>query len=66
MFSCTEFNQSDFDIDRLVTSMCRVVSCVVGRMFAMTSVVSWQDSVSFCPASFGAPRPNLPIIPGIS
>ena len=25
------YNQSDFGIDRLVMSMCRVVSCVVGR-----------------------------------
>jgi len=26
-----EYNQSDFSIDHLVMSMCRVVSCVVGR-----------------------------------
>ena len=29
----------------------------------MTSVVSWQNSVSLCPASFRIPRPNLPITP---
>ena len=26
---CKEYNQSDFGIDHLVMSMCRVVSCVV-------------------------------------
>ena len=36
------------------------------RVFAMTNVFSWQNSVSFCPASFCTPRPNLPVSPGIS
>ena len=31
MFGCKEYNQSDFGIDHLVMSMCRVFSCVVGR-----------------------------------
>ena len=31
MFGCKEYNQSDFDIDHLVMSMCQVVFCVVGR-----------------------------------
>ena len=31
----------------------------------MTSVFSWQNSVSCCSASFCTPRPNLPVIPGI-
>ena len=31
----------------------------------MTSVFSWQNSVSLCPASFYTPRPNLPVTPGI-
>ena len=26
-----EYNQSDLDIDHLVMSMCRVISCIVGR-----------------------------------
>ena len=30
---CKEYNQSDFSIDHLVMSMCKVVSCVVGRVF---------------------------------
>ena len=32
----------------------------------MTSVFSWQNSVSLCPASFCTPRPNLPVTPGVS
>ena len=30
----------------------------------MTSVFSWQNSISLCPASFCSPRPNLPDAPG--
>ena len=36
------------------------------RVFAMTNVFSWQNSVSLLPASFCTPRPNLPVTPGIS
>ena len=32
----------------------------------MTSVFSWQTSVSLCPTSFCTSRPNLPVTPGIS
>ena len=32
----------------------------------MTSAFSWQNSISFCPASFCIPRPNLPVTPGVS
>ena len=32
----------------------------------MTSAFSWQNSISFCPASFRIPRPNLPVAPGVS
>ena len=31
MFSCKEYNQSDFGIDHQVISMCRVISCVLGQ-----------------------------------
>ena len=31
IFSCKEYNQSVFGIDHLVMSMCRIISCVVGR-----------------------------------
>ena len=31
IYGCKEYNQSDFSIDHLVMSMCRVFSCVVGR-----------------------------------
>ena len=30
-FGCKEYNQSDFGVDHLVMSMCKVFSCVVGR-----------------------------------
>ena len=32
----------------------------------MTSVFSWQNSISLCPALFCTPRPNLPVTPGVS
>ena len=32
----------------------------------MTSLFSWQNSISLCPASFRIPRPNLPVTPGVS
>ena len=31
IFGCKEYNQSDFGINHVVMSMCRVFSCVVGR-----------------------------------
>ena len=34
--------------------------------FFMTSVFSWQNSVSLCPASFCTPRQNLSVTPDIS
>ena len=40
--------------------------CCWKRVFAMTCVFSWQNSVSLFPASFCTPRPNLPVNPGIS
>ena len=40
--------------------------CCWKKMFAMTSVFSWQNSVSLCPSSFCTPRPNLPVMPSIS
>ena len=36
------------------------------RVFAMTRAFSWQNSISLCPDSFFTPRPNLPVIPGVS
>ena len=65
-FGCKEYIQSDFSVDHLVMSMCRVFFCVVGRVFVMTSAFSWQNSISLCPASFHTPRPNLPVTPGVS
>ena len=31
IFGCKEYNQSDFGVDHLLMSMCRIFSCVVGR-----------------------------------
>ena len=31
----------------------------------MTSVFSWQNSISLWPASLCTPRPNLPVTPGV-
>ena len=45
-------------------SMCRVFSFVVGRGYLLC-VLSWQNSIILCPASFCTPRPNLPVTPGI-
>ena len=62
-----DYNQSDLGIDRLVMPMCwSLLLCCWKRVFAMTSVFSWQNSISLCPASFCTPRPNMPISPGIS
>ena len=46
--------------------MCSLLLCRWKRVFAMTSVFSWQNSISLCPASFRTPRPNLPVTPGVS
>ena len=66
-------NRSDFAVDHLVLSTCRVFSCVVGRgcvhswgRECTTSAFSWQDSTSLSPASFCTPRPNLPVTLGVS
>ena len=40
--------------------------CYWKRVFSMSSVFSWQNSVSLCPASFHTPRLDLPVIPGVS
>ena len=42
-------------------SMCRVISCVVGRECLLWPVHSLGKTVSLCPASFLIPRPNLPV-----
>ena len=40
--------------------------CCWKRVFTMTSAFSWQNSISLCPVSFCALRPDLPVTPGIS
>ena len=50
----------------LVTSLCRVFSCVIGRGCLLWPVHSLGKTVSLCSASFCTPRPNLPVTPSIS
>ena len=67
VFADKECNQSDFSIDHSVKSMCKAVSCVVGKsVFSMISVLSWQNSVNLCPVSFCTQRPHLLVTSGIS
>ena len=41
-------------------SMSRIISCIAGREYLLwTSVLSWHNSVSLCPALFCTPRPNF-------
>ena len=62
-----KYNQSEFCVDHLVMSICRVFSCVVERGCLLWPVQSLgKNSVSLCPASFRIPRPNLPVTPGVS
>ena len=55
---CKEYNQSDFSIDNLVVSMCRVFSFVVGRRCLLWPVHSLGKTlITLWPASFCTPRP---------
>ena len=48
-------------------SMCRVLSCVVGRGCLLWPVRPLgRNSISICPAWFFTPRPNFPVTPVIS
>ena len=66
IFGYKEYNQPDFGTDHLVTSMCRVVSCVAGIACLLWPACSFGKTVSLCRASFCILRTNLPVIPGIS
>ena len=57
--------KNNFGVDHMVMSIwwCLVL---LDNVCAMTSVFSWQNSLSLCPASFCTPRPNLPVTPGVS
>ena len=48
-------------ISVLTICWCPYVLCCWKRVSAMTSVFSWQNSVSLCPASFCISRSNLPV-----
>ena len=41
---------------------CSLLSCCWKKVFAITSMFSWQNFVSLCPASFCSPRPNLCVL----
>ena len=45
IFGCKEYYQSDFSIDHLVMSMCRVFSCVVGRGYLIWPVPSLGNTL---------------------
>ena len=47
-------------------SMYRTISCVVGRGCLLWPIRSLGKTVSYCPASFHTPSPNIPVTPGIS
>ena len=47
-------------------STCRVFLFCGKRVFPITSVFSWQNSINLYPASFCTPRTNLPVTPGVS
>ena len=60
IFCCKEYNQSDFSIDHLVMSMCRVVCCVVGRGCLLWPVCSLGKNLLVFPLlHFVLPRPNF-------
>ena len=52
-FGCKEYNQSDFSIDHVVMSMCRVISCVVGRGFLLWPMCSLAKLLAFALLHFG-------------
>ena len=67
IFGCKEYNQSNFSVDHLVMSMCRVFFCVVGRGCLLWPECSLGKTlISLCPASFCTLRPYLPVTPGVS
>ena len=65
-FLLQKYSQSDLSIDHLAMSVCRTISCVVGKWCLLWPVFSWQNSVRLSPTSFCTPRQNLPITPGMS
>ena len=45
IFGCKGDNQSDFGIDHLVMSVCRVIACVVGRGYLLWPVCSFGKTL---------------------
>ena len=52
IFGYKEYNQSDFSIDHLAMSMCRVIFWVFGIRCLLWPACSLDKTVSLCPASF--------------
>ena len=46
MFIYKDYNQSDFSIDHLVMSMCRVISCVIEKGYLLLPVRSLGKTLS--------------------
>ena len=65
-FGCKEYTQSDFGVDHLVMSMCRVFSCVVGRGCLLWAVCSLGKTLLAFALLILYPRPDLPVTPGVS
>ena len=76
ILGCKEYNQPDLIIQLSVIQISvkfhQFQWCTFVELFlfywkrALTSIFSWQNSLSLCPASFCTPRPNMLVIPGIS
>ena len=66
IFGCKKYNQSDFGIDHLMMSTCRVVFCVVRRGCLLWPVCSLSKTLlAFALLHFYL-RANLPVTPGKS
>ena len=61
IFNCKEYNQSDFGIDFLVMSICRVTSWVVEKGCMLWPVCSLDNTINLCPALCWTPRSSLPV-----
>ena len=66
IFGYKEYNQSEFGIGHWVMSRCKVGSYAVENGNLLWPVHSVDRIVNLCPDAFYTPKPNLPVIPGIS
>ena len=67
IFGYKEYNQSDFGVDHLVMSMCRVFSCVAGRGYLLWPVSSLGKTLlAFSLLHSVLQGKKLPVTPGVS